>query len=150
GDGRNTEEALTTVLPDRPTRVVTEPVPWLRILAGIGAAITGTLGARLIRDLVILAGGGTGREMQSQFITWEIALVAQGMGGAIAGAATRGGGAYGLWVGLPAAAFLVAAQAVSGVPLPGQEVRSWLLGAAVPDGSPAAALIQGIQVLLMA
>jgi hypothetical protein len=150
GDGRNAQEALTTVLPDRPARVVRQPVPWLRILIGIGAAIAGTLGARLIRDLVIVVGGGTGREMQSQFITWEIALVAQVMGGAIAGAVTRGGAAYGFWVGLPTAAFLIAAQSAWDVPMPGQEVRAWLLGAAVPDGSPAAVLIQGVQVLLMA
>src|SRR5207253_2664906 len=94
---------------------VIEPLPLARILAGVAVAVAGTLGARMIREFVVVAGGGTGREMQSQFITWEIALVAQVIGGATAGARTRAGVLFGFCVGLPVAAILVIAQAVAAV-----------------------------------
>jgi hypothetical protein len=145
GDGRAGREVLTTILPEQSTAVEVEPWPWAHILIGTVLAIGGTLGARMIRELVVVAGGGTGREMQSQFITWEIALVAQLMGGLIAGAGTRGGVLYGLWVGLPSAAFLTVVQALAAIRVPTQAVSAWLLGVSVPEGSPAALVIQGIQ-----
>jgi hypothetical protein len=149
GEGPVGREVLTTVLPERPVEVVTEPIPWTRIVAGIGVAVGGTVGARLIRDLVVIAGGGTGREMmQSHFITWEITVVAQVIGGAIAGATARGAAVFGFWVGLVSAIVLVVIQAVWGV---GAQVvvPAWLLGATVPDGSPAAFAILGVQSLVL-
>src|SRR5439155_11315931 len=130
--------------------VETEPLPLARILLGMAMSVGGTLAARLIRDFVVVAGGGTGREMQqSQFITWEIALVAQLIGGAVAGAGTRSGAAYGFWVGLPSAALLVLIHAVAAVRVPAQAVPAWLLGVSAPEGSGAALAIQGAQALLL-
>ena len=49
GDGRVGSSILTIVLPERSEVVLADPVPWLRILAGIAVAVAGTLGASLIR-----------------------------------------------------------------------------------------------------
>jgi hypothetical protein len=146
-EGYMGREVLTTIIPERPPDIAVEPLPWAHILIGTALAVGGTLGARLIRELVVVAGGGTGREMQSQFITWEIALAAQLIGGLIAGAGTHGGALYGLWVGIPSAIFLTVVQALSAVHVPTQAVPAWLLGLSVPEGSGAALVIQGIQAL---
>jgi hypothetical protein len=151
GDGRQGQEVLTTVLPEQPSDTAVEPLPWGRMLVGTAVAVGGTLGARLIRELILLASGGTGHEMQqSQFITWEIAVVAQVMGGGIAGANTRGGAVYGFWVGLLAAALLPLGRSMAGARFQAHEVSAWLLGLSVPEGSPAALFIQGVQVLVLA
>jgi hypothetical protein len=148
GDGRSARGLLTTILPDESTIVFDEPIPWLLIAGGIVVAVGGTLGARLIRDFVVVAGGGKGREMaQSLFITWEITLIAQLIGGAMAGAGSRGGLMFGFWVGLPAAIILVVIQATAAVH--GPAVPAWLVGAAVTEGSPAALVIQGVQALVL-
>jgi hypothetical protein len=150
GDGRVGREVLTTVLPERPTEVVVESVPWLHILAGVVVAVGGTIGARMIRDAVVFAGGGKGREMaQSIFITWEITLIAQIIGGAIAGAGTRGGATYGFCVGLPAAIILAVVQAAAAVRVPTPTVPAWLLGLSVTEGSGAAIAIQAGQALIL-
>jgi hypothetical protein len=149
GDGRVAQESLTTILPDRPIDVIVEPWPWSRLLLGIVIAVGGTLGARLIREWVVVAGGGTGREMQSQFITWEIALFTQVIGGAIAGAVTRGGAIYGFWVGLPTALILSGAQLVPDLRVPAQVVPAWLMGPSVPDGSPIVLAFQAVQTVVL-
>jgi hypothetical protein len=150
GDGRSRREMLTTILPDRPAEVAVEPFPWLLVFAGILVAVGGTLGARLIRDFVVVAGGGKGREMaQSLFITWEITLIAQMIGGAMAGAGTRGGPMYGFWVGLPATIVLVVVQATAAVSVRLPTIPAWLIGAPVTEDSSAALVIQGAQVLLL-
>ncbi len=149
-EGRAGREILTTILPDRPTDAAAESFPWLFILAGIVVAVGGTLGARLIRDFVVVAGGGKGREMQqSLFITWEITLIAQVIGGAMPAAGKRAGPLYGFWVGLSAAIILVMAHTAAAIRGPVPAVPGWLLGASVSEGSPAALVIQGVQTLLM-
>jgi hypothetical protein len=149
-ENRYGNEMLTTVLPDRPSDVTVEPLPWGRMLIGIGVAVGGTLGARMIRDLVVVASGGTGHEMQqSQFITWEITLVAQLIGGAIAGANTRGGVSCGFWVGLPSAGLLLLANSLTDIPTQAHVVPAWLLGLPVPEGSTAAFVIQAVQALAL-
>jgi hypothetical protein len=149
GDGRAGRNLLTTVLPERPAETIVESTPWLRIFAGVALAVGGTIGSRMIRDAVVVVGGGKGREMQSLFITWEITLIAQVMGGAIAGAGTRGGAIYGIWVGLPAAIILAVIQAASAVPFHIQTAPSWLLGMSVPEGSGLALGVQAIQALVL-
>jgi hypothetical protein len=151
GDARAGNEMLTTAIPDRPVEVVVETTPWLRILLGVAIAVGGTVSARLIRHFVVVVGGGTGREMQqSVFITWEIGALAQVIGGAVAGATTRGGALYGFWVGVPAAVFLVVAQATVMATKESALVASWLMGAPVPDGSPTALIMQGVQIVVFA
>lgn len=147
GDGRAGEEALTTVIPERPVEVEHEPWPWAYILLGIAIAVGGTLGARLIRDFVVLAGGGKTREMQSQFITWEITLVAQVIGGMFAGAGTRGGGLYGFSVGAATAALLGIAQSFAPAPVAAQAVSGWLTGAGAEG--PSGLVVQSIQAVLL-
>jgi hypothetical protein len=147
GDGRAGREILTTILPERPAENFVESVPWLYIIAGIAVAVGGTLCARPIRDMVVVAGGGKGREMeQSLFITWEITLIAQIIGGGVAGAGKRGGPMYGFWVGLPAAIILVVVQATAAIRV--AAVPAWLIGIAANEGN-AALFIQGIQALLL-
>jgi hypothetical protein len=149
GEGAIGHEVLTTVLPERPAELTVERIPWLRITAGVLVAVGGTVGARAIRDFVVMAGGGTGREMmQSHFITWEITVLAQLVGGAIAGATARAAVVWGFWVGVVAGVLLIAVQAVGGI---GAQVivPAWLLGATVPEGSAAAFAMLGVQSLLM-
>lgn len=149
GDGRAGQEALSTVIPERPEEVDFEPWPWGHILLGVLVAVGGTIGARFIRDLVVVAGGGTGREMQSQLITWEIALMAQVIGGVIAGAATRNGVLYGFWVGVPAAVILAIGQSVPALRVPSQALPSWLAAAPGGEGEPIVLVLQGIQAVLL-
>jgi hypothetical protein len=149
GEGRTGRELLTTILPEQAPELQVEPVRWQRIVVGVAVAVGGTIGARLIRDLVVMAGGGTGREMmQSQFIAWEIATVAQVLGGVIAGAGSRRAAANGFSVGVPAAIILAVVQATAVVHLP-RFGGAWLLGAAVAEGGPAAFIIQGVQALAL-
>jgi hypothetical protein len=149
GDGRIGREVLTTVVPEWTTEVIIEPVPWLRVFAGIAVAVGGTICAKVIRDFVSVAGTGTTQGlMQSGFITWEITLVAQIIGGAIAGAGSRSAAVYGSWVGVAAAVMLGMLQATAaGITA---TVPSWLLGASLPEGTPAAVVISSAQALLMA
>jgi hypothetical protein len=149
GEGPTGRDLLTTVLPERPAENMVEPIPWSRIAAGVLVAVGGTIGARFIRDFVVIAGGGKGREMmQSHFITWEITVLAQLVGGAIAGATARSAVVWGFWVGLASSVPLIAAQVAGGI---GAQVvvPAWLLGATVPERSPAAFAILGVQALVM-
>jgi hypothetical protein len=149
GESAIGREVLTTVLPERPPDVVIEPVPWLRIATGILIAVGGTVGARLIRDFVVIAGSGTGHGMmQSQFITWEITILAQVIGGAFAGVTARAAAVYGFWVGLVSAILLVALQATGGTGTKAF-VPAWMLGETVPEGSIAALGILGMQALIL-
>jgi hypothetical protein len=151
--GPNPEQKhLTTQLPDQPYEVLYEPLPWVRMLLGAAVAVGGTLGAPFIRDLVLsLTGGSVGPEIQrSPFIPWEIAAVAQLIGGGIAGMNTRGGGKYGFGVGLLAAGLLALVLALTGLRLYAHEFLAWLLGLGVPDGSPAVFVVQSVQVVLVA
>jgi hypothetical protein len=119
-------------------------------MLGTAVAVGGTVGARLIRDFLVVASGGSGYEMrQSQFIAWGISAVAQVVGGGIAGANTRSGAAYGFRVGLPAAVLLVIVQVVADLRTSAPAVLGWLLGVSVVDGSGAALLIQGVQALIL-
>jgi hypothetical protein len=152
-DPRANQERLTTMLPDQPTTVVTEPLPWVRIILGTAVAAGGTLGARLIRDFVLAASGGlrgSAEIQRSQFITWEISVLAQVIGGGLAGAATRSGGVHGFWVGMLASAIMVTAQSFANMTLRSHEFTAWLIGLPVPEGSPAALVIQGVQAVALA
>lgn len=148
GGGRVGSELLTVVLPDQPDEVVSEPIPWLRIALGIAIAVGGTLGARMIRHYVVIAGGGRGHEMQSQFVIWEISLIAQVLGGAIAGAFTRYGAAYGAWVAVPTLIVLAMLQAFGTVTLMTHVVPSKLLGLPLGESTPSILIFQSIQVFV--
>lgn len=143
-------DLLTTTLP--PVREITtpEPLPWGRLFVGTAVAVIGALGAGLIRDLVMSAGGRRGgyEFHQSQFITWQIAVMAMVVGGGVAGSTTRGGALYGFWVGGLAAGLLVVLAATVDLRLQLSEVAGWFLGAQVPDGSPASLAFQGVQTVL--
>ena len=67
--------------------------------------------------------------------------------GAVAGANARHGTSLGAWAGVVAAGVLTLAQALSGLRLQTHDILAWLLGVAVPDSSPAALVLEGIQVL---
>jgi hypothetical protein len=149
--GRQVQEVLTTVLPDQPNAVNFEPVPWARLFIGAMLVAGGTLGARVIRDFLLTASGsGSSPEFQrSQGVVWAIAVFFQVFGGAVAGANARHGTSLGAWAGVVAAGVLTLAQTFSGLQLQTHDVLAWLLGVAVPDGSPAALVLEGIQVLAL-
>lgn len=145
------DEMLSIVLPEQRETIEIEPTPWGRLVLGTVVAVGGTFAARWIRDFVVMAGGGSGHEMQSNFITWEIAALAQVVGGMIAGSNTQNGAIYGFWTGLLSAAFVVlvpsfAAGRIAGPEI--SEVSAWLLGSSLREGSPAAIVVQGIQALV--
>jgi hypothetical protein len=87
--------------------------------------------------------------MQSQFITWEIALVAQVIGGTVAGAGTRGGALYGFWVGVAAAVCLAVVQSLAVGRVPAHSAPGWLIGGAGADASPAGLTVLAIQAVLL-
>jgi hypothetical protein len=140
------EAVLSTVLPDEPELVEIEPFPWLRFVVGTVVAVGGTIGARWIRDFVVLAGGGAGHEMQSLFITWQIAAIAQVLGGIFVGANSRQGAIYGFWVGIFAAALIIVIPTLTNAQT--ADVSAWILGQSAADSRPAALMIQGIQSLI--
>jgi hypothetical protein len=141
------EEELSIVLPDEPEILVIEPFPWLRFLGGTAIAVGGTIGARWIRDFVVIAGGGSGHEMQSNFITWQIAALSQVIGGIMAGSNSRQGAVYGFWTGILAAALIIVIPSLRDAPTP--DVSAWILGNSSAESRPAALLIQGIQSLFL-
>lgn len=145
-------DLLTTTLPKVREITPPEPLPWGRLSIGTAVAVAGALGAGLIRDLVMSAGGGRGgyELQQSQFITWQIALTAMVVGGGVAGSTTRGGALYGFWVGVLAAGLLAVLAATVEIRLRFSEVAGWFLGAQVPDGSPASLVFQSVQTVLAA
>jgi hypothetical protein len=140
------EESLSIVLPEESEILLEEPFPWLRFTAATLVAIGGTFGAPWIRDFIVIAAGGTRYEMQSNFITWQIAAFSQIMGGVIAGANSRHGAIYGFWVGILTAAFVIIVPSLADAPAP--DVSAWILGGAAVDSRPAALLITGIQLFL--
>ncbi|MFO0809442.1 MAG: hypothetical protein U0746_12520 [Gemmataceae bacterium] len=143
-------DLLTTTLPPIREIVVAEPLPWGRLFLGTAIAVVGALGAGLIRDLVMSAGGGKGgyEMQQSQFVTWQIALVAIIAGGGIAGSNTRSGALYGFWAGALSSGLLALLAATVDLHLRMSEVAGWILGAQVAEGSPAALVFQGVQTVL--
>jgi hypothetical protein len=147
GDGRTGSAELTTVIPEQSVEPEHEAWPWAYIVLGVAIAVGGTLGAGLIRDFVVLAGGGKGREMQSQFITWEISLLAQVIGGAFAGAGTRGSGLYGFWVGAATAVVLGVIQSLAPLRIATQAAPGWLTSGAAEGAS--GLVVQTIQAVLL-
>src|SRR5205823_1778263 len=86
------------------------PVKWGRVFAGIGLAVLGTLSAARVFEKVLDVGGGklgTTSEMQDLLITWEIQALALLFGGAFAGATAANGLKQGLIVGLASGFILV-------------------------------------------
>ena len=141
------EEVLSIILPDQPEILALEPFPWVRVILGMVIAVGGTFGARWIRDFVVIAGGGSGHEMQSNFITWEITAVAQVVGGILAGANSRNGAIYGFWTGIFAAGLVIVIPALGASPT--SEVSAWLLGSSSAESRPAALIVQGMQTLIL-
>jgi hypothetical protein len=140
------EEELSIVLNEEPVVIEIEPLPWARFLLGAAIAVGGTIGARWIRDFVVIAGGGNGHEMQSNFITWQIAALAQVIGGIVTGSNSRSGAMYGFWTGILAAALIVVIPSLRDAPVPA--FSAWILGSAA-ESRPAALLVQGIQALIL-
>lgn len=142
------EELLSIVLPEFEEIPEVEPLPWGRILLGSVVAMGGTMWARLILAFV-LSGGEAHELLQSQFITWEITVVAQLLGGGIAGSNTRRGFHYGFWVGILAAAMMLLLLSTTEMRLATHEVLASILGLAISEGSPTAVMFQAGQALML-
>jgi hypothetical protein len=100
GDSR----AARIVLPhSRQPSILSGPVVWWRVLAGIAVSAGGSLWANVILEMVLE--GSEGRltidsHLQAQLVTWEIIALAMMGGGALAGSTTVNGMKQGLIVGL--------------------------------------------------
>jgi hypothetical protein len=102
-----------------------------------------------------MASGGTAvsgsyEVLRSQFYVWGIAVVFQIAGGGIAGMNTRSGAVYGFWAGLLAAVVQTHVQALGDLSLRIHEFPAGLLGLSAAEGSPAALLIQGVHIAIVA
>jgi len=145
---RKGEEALSVVLPEVDELPDVEPLPWVRILLGSIFAVGITMYARTILNFV-LSGTGTQEIVQSQFITLAVTVVAQLVGGGIAGSNTRNGFQYGFWVGMLSAGAIVLLVSAADLPLPTNEALGTIFGLELPNGSPAAVVFQAGQALLL-
>jgi putative membrane protein (TIGR04086 family) len=121
------------------------------VAAGVVLAAGGTVWASVIRDFVLKASGAAGDKLQSQFVTWEISVLAMLVGGAMAGANTRRGPLQGFLVGTVAACVLCAFQFFleGGQRLPIQDVLASAYGLPAGEGSPAALTILAAQTWLL-
>src|SRR5207245_3078567 len=142
------EAALSVQLPEVDELPYLEPLPWGRILLGSIIAVGVTMWARMILNFV-LTGSGADAVVQSQFITWELTIVAQLIGGGMAGSNTRNGIQYGFWVGMLSAGAIVLLISSADVPLPTNEALGTIFGLQLPQGSPAAVVFQAGQALLL-
>jgi hypothetical protein len=145
---RKGEEALSVVLPEVDDLPDIEPLPWLRILLGSIIAVCGTMWATTGLDFVV-AGGATNELVQSQFIILALTVVAQLIGGGMAGFNTRNGIQYGFWVGMLSAGAIVLLISSADVPLPTNEALGSIFGLQLQQGSPAAVMFQAGQSLLL-
>jgi hypothetical protein len=145
---RKGEEALSVQLPEVDEFPDVEPLPWGRILLGSIIAVGGTMWARMFLNFV-LTGSGANEIVQSQFITWELTMVVQLIGGGMAGSNTRNGVQYGFWVGMLSAGAIVLLISSADVPLPTNEALGMIFGLDLPHGSPAAVVFQAGQALLL-
>src|SRR5205085_1737715 len=101
---------LTTAVPAAQPSAPRQSVAWGRVAVGVLLAAGGTVWANVIRDFVLGASGNSGDKLQSQFVTWEVSVLAMLVGGAVAGANTRRGAFHGFLVGTPAMCLLCAFQ----------------------------------------
>jgi hypothetical protein len=145
---RKGEEALSVVLPEVDELPDVEPLPWGRILLGSIIAVCGTMWARMVLGFA-LSGSGVQELVQSQFITLALTIVAQLIGGGIAGSNTRNGFQYGFWVGMLSAGAIVLLISSADVSLPTNEALGTIFGLDLPHGSPAAVVFQAGQALLL-
>jgi len=145
---RKGEEPLSVQLPEVDELPDVEPLPWLRILLGSIVAVGGTMWARTALGFV-LSGSGVQELVQSQFITFALTVVAQLVGGGIAGSNTRNGFQYGFWVGILSAGAIVLLISSADVPLQTNEALGMIFGLDLPHGSPAAVVFQAGQALLL-
>ena len=104
GDSRS---ARIIIPADKKPSLLTGPISWWRILAGIAVSAGGSLWANVILELVLEGSEGKlsiDSHVQAQLVTWEIIALAMLGGGALAGASTANGVTQGLLVGLCVAA----------------------------------------------
>ncbi len=84
-------------------RYFSGPIAWLRVGAGIAAAVGGALWAHVILELVVQASEGRllpETKLQAELVTWEITALVMVFGSAFAGATTRNPLKQGLAVGI--------------------------------------------------
>jgi hypothetical protein len=145
---RKGEEVLSVALPEYEVIEDAEPLPWGRILLGTVLAVGGTIWARLVLSFV-LADSGAGALLQSQFITWELTVVSQVLGGIVAGANTRNGFQYGFWVGMFSGGAIMLLLSAADMTLPTNEALSAIFGLPLPPGSSTAVVFQAGQALVL-
>jgi hypothetical protein len=111
------------------------PLSWLRVLGGAALSVGCTVWAGAIRDGFIHFASGTfvlESRLQGRFVAWAISALAMLVGGALAGASSRGGLRHGFLVGLLASAsiFIIHQEVVKEV-LPAETFFASVVG--LPD-----------------
>lgn len=111
------------------------PIAWFRVFGGAALSIGCTVWAGPIRDFIMYnshGAFGVDSRIQMQFTAWVISALAMLIGGAFAGASTRGGFRHGFLVGLLASVgvFVIHLKVVKEV-LPAQRFFSMVFG--LPD-----------------
>jgi hypothetical protein len=145
---RKGAEVLSIVLPEHVDLPEIEPLPWGRILLGTVIGVAGTMWARTVLALV-LTDTSAQELVQSQYVTWALTILAQALGGAIAGVNTRNGFQYGFWVGMLTGATIMVLLSAAEMRLPTNEALASVFGLSLPEGSPAAAMFQAGQALVL-
>jgi hypothetical protein len=113
------------------------PIGWFRVIGGAALSIGCTVWAGPIRDFVVQNSHGAlgvDSRTQLQFTAWIISALAMMIGGAFAGASTRGGLRHGFLVGLIASVgvFIIHLKVVKEA-LPAQRFFSLVTGLPDPD-----------------
>ena len=111
------------------------PLSWLRVLGGAALSVGCTVWAGAIRDGFIHFASGSlilESRVQGRFVAWAISALAMLLGGALAGASSRGGLRHGFLVGLLASAsiFIIHQEVVKEV-LPAERFFASVVG--LPD-----------------
>lgn len=132
-------------------KVTAPPVPiaWFRVLGGAALSIGCTVWAGPIRDFIVQNSRGAfsvDSRFQLQFTAWIISALAMLIGGALAGASTRGGIRHGFLVGLFASigVFIIHLKVVKEV-LPAQRFFSIVVG--LPDDNTPSLGLTGLFLL---
>lgn len=113
------------------------PIAWFRVIGGAALSIGCTVWAGPIRDFIVQNSHGAlgvDSRTQLQFTAWIISALAMLIGGAFAGASTRGGLRHGFLVGLIAGVgvFVIHLKVVKEA-LPAQRFFSLVTGLPDPD-----------------
>lgn len=134
---------LTKTRKRRRSRAFDGPIAWGRVAVGVLIAVAGVIWANVILDFVIEVARETARsriypdQLQAQFVSWEIMVLAVLAGAGFAGATTPNGPKQGWVVGLAAGFILVLLHIARNTPA--ESTLGFILVELLPPGLPTVA-----------